>query len=396
MTSSVSLATKTPTLSLVPSDEEAALRRTVFEIASSFGPEYYNRVNAEGRGPTELWKAMGDAGFVGVHLPEEYGGGGQGLMELAAIMEETAAAGCPLLPLLVSSGIVGTIFARHASPEQKRRWLPGIASGELRFAFGLTEPNAGSNSHNISTTAVRDGDKYIVNGQKYYISGVNECEYLLLVTKTGVDAKGRGTLSLLVVDPDAPGLTMQPIETALEEPVKQFTLFFDNVEVPADRLIGVEGGGLRAAFDGLNPERVMSAAISVGLGRYALGKAVAYAQQRQVWSTPIGAHQAIAHPLAEAKIKLELANLMVQKASALYDAELPAGEASNICKLAAAEAGVFALDHAIQTHGGNGVALEYNLTSYWFLARLQLIAPVSREMVLNFVAEHSLQLPRSY
>lgn len=394
MTATVSVPT--PTLPLVPSEEEEALRRTAFDIAASFGPEYYKRINAERRGPRELWDAMGNIGFVGVHLPEEYGGGGQGLQELAAIMEETAAAGCPLLPLLVSSGIIGTIFARHASDEQKQRWLPGIASGKLRFAFGLTEPNAGSNSHNISTVAVRDGDKYIVNGQKYYISGVDECDFLLLVTKTGVDARGRGKLSLLVVDPDAPGLTMQPIETALEEPVKQFTLFFDNVEVPADRLVGIEGEGLRAAFDGLNPERVMSAAISVGLGRYALDKAATYARSRQVWSTPIGAHQAIAHPLAEAKIKVELAKLMVQKASALYDAGLPAGESSNMCKLAAAEAGVFALDHAIQTHGGNGVALEYNLTSYWFLARLQLIAPVSREMVLNFVAEHSLALPRSY
>lgn len=372
------------------------MREAVFRIAAGFGPAYYKKVNAEKRAPTELWKTLGDAGYLGVHLPEEYDGGGLGLQELTAVLEETAAAGCPLLSLLVSPGIIGTILSRHGSADQKKRWLGGLARGDLQISFALTEPNAGSNSHKITTTARREGEKYIVNGQKYYISGVDECDYLMLVAKTGVNDRGRGRLSLLMLDPTTPGLTMVPIETALEEPVKQFTLFFDNVEVSTDRLIGVEGEGLQAAFDGLNPERILSAAVSVGLARYALDKAVAYACQRTVWSTPIGAHQAIAHPLAEARIKLEQARLMMQKAAALYDAGLPAGEVSNIAKLAAAEAGVFALDHAIQTHGGNGVALEYNLTSFWFLARLQLIAPVSREMILNFVAEHSLGLPRSY
>jgi alkylation response protein AidB-like acyl-CoA dehydrogenase len=199
------------------------LRETVFAIASDFGPAYYKRVNDEGGSPVELWKALGDRGFLGVHLPEEYGGAGQGLQELVAVLEETAAAGCPLLKLLVSPGIIGTILNRHATPEQKDRWLRGIASAELRFSFGLTEPGAGSNSHKLATTARRDGDRYIVNGQKYYISGVDECNEILLVTKTSTDAKGRGQLSLLMVDPNSPGLTMQPIETALEEPEKQFT-----------------------------------------------------------------------------------------------------------------------------------------------------------------------------
>lgn len=385
-----------PTLSLVPSDEERMLRETVFNIAAGFGPEYYKRVNDAGASPVELWDALGNAGFLGLHLPEEWGGGGQGLQELVAVLEETGAAGCPLLKLLVSPGIIGTILNRHGTDEQKERWLRGIASAKLKFSFGLTEPGAGTNSHNISTVARREGDRYIVNGQKYYISAVDECNELLLVTKTGTDAKGRGQLSLLMVDPKSPGLTMQPIETALEEPEKQFTLFFDNVEVPADRLIGEEGRGLVAAFDGLNPERILTAAVSIGIARYALEKASAYANSRNVWGKPIGTHQAIAHPLAEGKIKLEAAALMTRRAAALYDAGLPAGEASNMAKFLAAEAGVFCLDHAIQTHGGNGVAKEYNLTNYWFLARLLLIAPVSREMVLNFVSEHSLGLPRSY
>jgi alkylation response protein AidB-like acyl-CoA dehydrogenase len=396
MTAAPSGTGAAPVLSLVPSAEERMLRETVFAIASDFGPAYYKKVNDEGRSPVELWNALGERGFLGVHLPQQYGGAGRGLLELTAVLEETAAAGCPLLRLLVSPGIIGTILNRHATPEQKDRWLRGIASAEMRFSFGLTEPGAGSNSRNISTTARRDGDRYVVNGQKYYISGVDECDELLLVTKTGTDHKGRGQLTLLMVDPRSPGLTMQPIDTALEEPEKQFTLFFDNVEVSADRLIGQEGRGLQAAFDGLNPERILSAAVSIGIGRYALDKATAYACTRTVWDGPIGAHQAIAHPLADGKIKLETAALMTQRAAALYDSGLPAGEASNIAKLAAAEAGVFCLDRAIQTHGGNGVAREYNLTNYWFLARLLLIAPVSREMVLNFVAEHSLGLPRSY
>jgi alkylation response protein AidB-like acyl-CoA dehydrogenase len=390
------LTTTTPALPVIASDEERMLRDTVFSIAADFGPKYYRQVYAERRAPTELWNALGEAGYLGVHLPNEYGGGGQGIRELTAVLEETAAAGCPLLSLLVSPGIIGTILARHGSPEQKQRWLPGIANARLRFSFALTEPGAGSNSHNISTVARRDGQRYIVNGQKYYISGVDECDHILVVTRTGKSADGRGQLSLLMVPPDAPGLTRQPIETALEEPEKQFTLFFDNVEVDADCLVGEEGRGLKAAFDGLNPERILSGAVSVGIARYALDKACAYARERSVWSAPIGSHQGIAHPLAHGKVRLEQARLMMQKACVLYDAGLDAGEASNIAKLAAAEAGVFCLDQAIQTHGGNGVAVEYGLTTYWFLARLQLIAPVSREMVLNFISEHSLGLPRSY
>lgn len=384
------------TLALRPSDEEQALRESVFAITSRFGPKYYKSVSDERRSPQELWQALGDNGFLGVHLPEEYGGGGQGLQELTAVLEETAAAGCPLLKLLVSPGIIGTILARHGTSEQKDRWLRGIATAEKKFSFGLTEPNAGSNSHNITTTARRDGDKYIVNGQKYYISGVDDCDELLLVTRTGTDSKGRGALTLLMVDPNTPGLTKQPIDTALDEPEKQFTLYFDNVEVEADRRIGAENQGLRVAFDGLNPERILSAAVSTGIARYALDKAVEYARTRAVWNAPIGTHQAIAHPLAEGKIKLEQAKLMNQKAAALYDAGLDSGETANMAKLAAAEAGVYCLDHAIQTHGGNGYSNEYHLAQFWFLTRLQLTAPVSREMILNYVAEHTLKLPRTY
>jgi alkylation response protein AidB-like acyl-CoA dehydrogenase len=381
-----------PTLDLVASDEERMLRESVFGITAGFGPRYFRQVHAERRSPDELWDALGEKGFLGVHLPAEYGGGGLGLMELTAVLEETAAAGCPLAALVLSPGIVGTILARHGTEEQKQRWLRRVATAQMRFAFALTEPDAGTNTRNLSTLARRDGDRYLINGQKYYISGVDAAEELLVMTRTGAP----GELSLFVVPTDAPGLTRSEIETAIEEPERQFTLFFDNVEVSPERLVGEEGKGLRAVFDGLNPERVLAAAICTGVGRYALEKACAYARERTVWSTPIGAHQGIAHPLAEAKVKLEQARLMTQRAAALYDARLPAGEACNMAKLAAADAGVYCLDRAIQTHGGNGVAREYNLANYWFLVRLMQIAPVSKEMVLNYVAEHVLGLPRSY
>jgi alkylation response protein AidB-like acyl-CoA dehydrogenase len=268
------------------------------------------------------------------------------------------------------------------------------------MAFAITEPDAGSNSHNLSLTATKDGDIYRLNGSKYYISGVDECDAILVVTRSGVDADtGRGQLSLFVVDTDTPGLDMQVLPVEITAPEKQYTLFFDNVQVEADRLIGAEGEGLRQVFVGLNPERILSAATANGIARYALGKAAEYANGREVWGTPIGRHQGISHPLAKAKIEVELARLMTEKAAWLCDhaGDTPAaGEAANMAKYAAAEAALAALDQSIQTHGGNGMSSEYGLADLWGMTRLLRIAPVSREMILNFVAQHSLGLPRSY
>ncbi|MDE3087394.1 MAG: acyl-CoA dehydrogenase, partial [Acidobacteriota bacterium] len=256
---------------------------------------------------------------------------------------------------------------------------------------------AGSNSHNISTVARRDGDVYRLRGTKYYISGVDEAQSVLVVVRTGTDEDtGRARLSLLVVDTDTPGFERTVIPVEIVAPEKQFTVFFDDVEVPADNLLGTEGDGLRQVFLGLNPERIMSAAFANGIGRYALDKAADYARQRSVWGTPIGRHQGIAHPLAKSKVEVELARLMTQKAAWAYDAGLDAGEAANMAKYAAGEAALAALDQAIQTHGGNGMASEYGLADMWGAARLIRTAPVSREMILNFVAQHSLGLPKSY
>ncbi len=373
------------------------LRSAVSGIAARYGPDYYVETSRSGQGSDAIWDELAAAGFLGVNIPAEHGGGGRGMAELAVVCEETAAAGCPLLMMLVSPAICGSVIARFGDDEQKRRWLPGLGAGTTKMAFAITEPNAGSNSHRISTTAARRDGGWVLNGTKYYISGVDQAEAMLVVARTGTDERtGRGLLSLFVVDTQASGLDAQPIDVAMVAPERQFTLFFDDVEVGPDRLVGGEHGGLVPLFAGLNPERILSAALLNGLGRYALDRAARYANEREVWGVPIGSHQGIAHPLAHAKMQVELARLMAAKAAWLYDEGLDAGEASNTAKFAAADAANQALDQAIQTHGGNGMATEYGLAPMWGITRLLKIAPVSREMILNYVAQHSLGLPRSY
>ena len=381
------------------SSEHEMLRAAVRDVAADYGHEYFAEKSRTGDKADELWKAVADLGFLGVHLPEEYGGGGGGMSDLAIVCEELAAQGCPLLLILVSPAICGELITRFGTEAQKERWLRPMAAGAKRV-FAITEPDAGSNSHNLSMTAKRDGDVYRLRGTKTFISGVDEAPLMVVVTRTGTDPEnGRGRLSLFVVDTDAPGLERTLIPIEIKAPEKQFQLFFDDVEVPADRLLGDEGEGLRQVFFGLNPERIMSAAICTGIGRYALDRASAYANERQVWDVPIGRHQGVAHPLAIAKIELELARLMTAKAAWMHDHatdRVAAGEAANMAKYAAAEAGLRCLDTAIQTHGGNGMATEYGLADLWGTVRLLRIAPVSREMVLNFVAQQSLGLPKSY
>jgi alkylation response protein AidB-like acyl-CoA dehydrogenase len=385
----------TVALPLVESDEVRLMRESVRRIAEGFGHARFAEVGRRRGSATELWQPLAEHGFLGVNIPEEYEGGGLGMSELAVVEEEVSAAGCPMLPLLVSPGIVGTVLTRHGTEAQKQRWLPGIGSGREYYAFAITEPDAGSNSHRLSLRARQDGSTWRLTGTKTYISGVEEADGLLVMARSG-EAEGRGRLSLFMVDPDAPGLTRQPIDTAIQAPEKQWTLFFDDVLVQDGARIGAEGDGLRIGFDGLNPERILAAAICNGVGRYALEKASVYANQRAVWGQPIGAHQGVAHPLAEAKVALEAARLMTAKAALLHDAGANAGEASNMAKLLAADAGLMCLDRAIQTHGGNGLSNEYGLADLWFIVRLLRVAPVSREMILNYVAQHSLGLPRSY
>jgi alkylation response protein AidB-like acyl-CoA dehydrogenase len=386
-------------MDFAPDPDHELLAQAVADIANGFGHDWFAKTARSGGTADELWDAIASHGYLGVHIPEEYGGGGAGISELAVVCEEAAAAGCPMLLILVSAAICAEVINRFGTATQKKDWLPGLAAGE-KMAFAITEPDAGSNSHKLSTTARRDGDAYRLNGTKTFISGVNESERVLVVTRTGIEeSTGRGRLSLFVVDSDTPGIATHLIPVEITAPEKQYTIFFDDVLVPADRLLGDEHEGLRAVFFGLNPERITGAAISTGIGRYALAKASTYARDRRVWGVPIGAHQGVAHPLAQAKVELELARLMTAKAAWLHDHDADreqAGEAANMAKYASAEAGLHCLDAAIQAHGGNGMTSEFGLADLWGLARLLRIAPVSREMILNFVAQHSLDLPKSY
>ncbi len=385
-------------MNFVESEERQALRKAVHDLGKRYGHEYYNRIAREGGHTTELWQEAGKLGYLGVAVPEEYGGGGGGIGDLAAVCEELSAAGCPLLMMVVSPAICATIIARFGTGEQKQEWLPKFAEGTVTMAFGITEPDAGSNSHKLTTTGRRDGGDWILSGQKVFISGVDNADAVLIVGRTEDAKTGKLKPALYIVPTDAPGFTYQQIQMDMVSPDRQFTLFLDDVRLPASALVGSEDAALAQLFAGLNPERIMAASFATGLGRLALDKAVEYAKTRNVWGAPIGAHQGVSHPLADARINIELARLMTQKAAALYDAgdDMAAGEAANMAKYAAGEAAVKAADQALQTHGGNGVASEYGLGALAVAARVSRIAPVSREMILNFIAQHSLGLPKSY
>ncbi|MGX8907766.1 acyl-CoA dehydrogenase family protein [Streptomyces netropsis] len=383
---------------LVDTEEHRDLRAAVAALGARYGREYFTSVVRDGKHTDELWAEAGKLGYLGVNLPEEYGGGGGGIAELAIVLEELGAAGSPLLMMVVSPAICGTVIARFGTDAQKRAWLPGLASGTTKMAFGITEPDAGSNSHRLTTTARRDGSDWVLTGRKVFVSGVDIADATLVVGRTEDARTGRLKPCLFIVGRDAPGFSRRRIAMELAAPEKQFELVLDDVRLPADALVGDEDAGLLQLFAGLNPERVMTAAFAIGMGRYAVARAVDYARTREVWDRPIGAHQAIAHPLAQAHIELELARLMTQKAASLYDAgdDAGAGEAANMAKYAAGEAAVHAVDQAVHTLGGNGLTSEYGLASLITAARVARVAPVSREMILNYVSHQSLGLPKSY
>jgi alkylation response protein AidB-like acyl-CoA dehydrogenase len=378
--------------------EQSDLRDAVSALGRRYGHDYFIAKAKAGEHTTELWAEAGKLGYLGVSIPEEYGGGGGGITDLTIVCEELSATGSPLLLLVVSPAIVATILAKHGTEAQRVEFLPRLADGSLLIAFAITEPEAGSNFHRLGTVARRDGDEWVLNGRKCFISGVDHADYVMVVARTADAATGRLVPALFLVPTDAAGLTKSKLDMEIVSPENQWLLYLDDVRLPADALIGDVGTGLPALFSGLNPERITVAAMGMGTGRYALARAASYVRSRSVWGRPIGSHQGVAHPLAHAQIQIELAKLAVYRAAALYDAgrDVEAGVAANMAKYASSEAASLAVDTAIQAHGGNGMTTEYGVATLLGGVRAGRIAPVSREMILNFVAQHVLGQEKSY
>lgn len=377
-------------------DHHRALRESVAKLMGRFGRAYFQDVVKRGEKPSDLWAELGKAGFLGVHIPEEHGGGGGGLADYNIVIEEVAAHGCPILAMVINS-ICAPMLAAYGSDELKREWLPGLASGERRMAFGITEPDAGTNTHKVRTTARQTPEGWVLSGSKYWTTAIDASDAVLVVARDAdLSSDERSALSLFIVPTDAKGLSWEKIDSSLMITESSFFTYYDDIVLPKSALIGEAGKGLKQLFVGLNPERVAAAAINNGISRFALAKAAEYACDRSVWDAPIGTHQGISHPLAESYVMVQQARLMAARAAQLFDDGEEAGEAANMAKFAAADASLKALDQAIQTHGGNGLSYEYGLADLWFVARLHKTAPVSREMILNHIAQHSLGLPKSY
>jgi acyl-CoA dehydrogenase len=382
------------------SDSQQEIVSGIRALCQRFPDEYWRGHDQRHEFPHEFYKAIAEAGYLGVAIPEEYGGAGLGMMETALLMTEVAYAGAMNAASSIHLGMFGLMpLVKHGSEELKRRHLPRAISGELHVSFAVTEPDAGNDITHIKTFARREGDNYIVNGRKVFITKAQESSKMLLLTRTTpieqVTKKTDG-MTLFFADIDRDAIEIRELHKLGRHAVDTNMLFIDNLKVSASDMVGKEGGGFRILIDGLNPERILLAAESVGMGRSALDRAVRYAKERIVFGRPIGQNQAIAHPLADSYSKLEVAQLMVHKAAWLFDRGKPCGPEANIAKLRAADAGFEACDRAVQTLGGYGYMQEYDVERFFRECRLTRIAPVSQEMVLNTVSEHVLQLPRSY
>ncbi len=377
------------------------IRVAVRNVCRQFPDSYWRECDKNHQFPWDFYRAMADGGWIGIAIPEEYGGGGQGITEASIVLEEVAASGAAMNGC---SAIHLSIFGmnpvvKHGSEAMRAKYLPSVASGDLHVAFGVTEPNSGTDTTAIQTRARRDGDVYVVRGQKVWTSKASYCEkVLLLVRTTPIEecAKRTDGMTLLLADLQNPAVTIRPIEKAGRNAVVSCETIYDDLEVAVEDRVGEEGRGFHYILDGLNPERVLIAGEALGIGKVSISRAVSYANERVVFGRPIGKNQGIAFPLAEAHAHLHAAELVVREASWRYDQGLPCAEAANLAKYLASEAAFFAADRAMQTHGGFGYACEYDVERYWKEARLMKIAPVSQEMVMNYVAEHVLGLPRSY
>jgi acyl-CoA dehydrogenase len=382
-------------------ETQEQIRASVARICADFGDDYWLERDREGGFPDDFAKAIAEAGWLGIALPEAYGGAGLGVTEAALMVQTIAQSGAGFSGV---SAIHINIFglnpvAVHGTEAQKKAWLPPMIAGKERACFGVTEPNAGLDTSRIQTRAQLKGDRYLVNGQKIWTSTAQTAQKILLLARTQpADAGGNplGGLSLFYTDLDRARVTVKEIEKMGRKAVDSNLVFIDNLEVPVEHRIGEEGKGFRYILEGFNPERILIAAEAIGLGRAALRRAAAYAKERVVFGRPIGQNQAIQHPLAACWAELEAADLMTFKAAALYDAGKPCGAEANAAKYLAAEAGYKACETAVMTHGGMGYAKEYHVERYFREVLIARLAPVSRELILSFLAEKVLDLPKSY
>ncbi|GBE67596.1 acyl-CoA dehydrogenase [Mycobacterium sp. MFM001] len=382
-------------------DDQQLIRSSVAELAAKFDDHYWMERDQAHEFPSEFYRAIADGGWLGMTIPTEYGGHGLGITEATLLAEEVAKSGGGMN---AASSIHMSIFGMqpvvvHGSDELKARTLPRVATGDLHVCFGVTEPGAGLDTSRITTFAKRQGDHYVVNGRKVWISKAMESEKILLLTRTQtydeVTKKTDG-MTLFLTDLDRSRVDVRPIRKMGRNAVSSNELFIDNLEVPVGDRVGEEGKGFQYILDGLNPERMLIAAEALGIGRVALDRAVKYATDREVFGRPIGMNQGIQFPLADSLARLDAAELMLRKATWLYDNGKSCGREANTAKYLCADAGFTAADRALQTHGGMGYAEEYNVARYFREARLMKIAPISQEMILNFLGSHTLKLPRSY
>ncbi|WP_329530150.1 acyl-CoA/acyl-ACP dehydrogenase [Streptomyces sp. NBC_01450] len=382
-------------------EDQETIRKAVVGLLRDFDDRYWMEKDRDHRFPEEFYAAVANGGWLGLTIPEEYGGHGLGITEATLLLEEVARSGGGMN---AASSIHMSIFGMqpvvvHGSEELKRRTLPRVATGDLHVCFGVTEPEAGLDTTSITTFARRDGDHYVVNGRKVWISKAVESEKILLLTRTTkVDEVARRTdgLTLFLTDLDRDRIDVRPIPKMGRNAVTSNELFIDELRVPVEDRVGEEGQGFRYLLDGLNPERMLIAAEALGIGRVALEKAVSYGNERVVFGRPIGMNQAIQFPLADSLARLDAAELILRKATWLYDKGRPCGREANTAKYLCADAAFTAADRALQTHGGMGYSEEYNVARYFREARLMKIAPISQEMILNYLGSHTLGMPRSY
>ena len=371
------------------------------DIARDFGPEYWREKDKKHEFPEDFWKTLVEAGFPGIIIPEKYGGGGMGMFEMILAMETLASEGCGLAGewfLCLTSVFGGLTIVKHGNESQKERYLPKIAKGS-EFCLALTEADAGTNTLNTRTMAVKEGDEYVINGQKMFISGADRAKGMVLLTRTTpLEKTPKRTLglSLFVVDLPDPAVEIVPIEKHGIHYSQCVEVFISDLRVPEESLLGERGRGWYLVLDTLNPERMSFSAAACGIGLLAIGKAVEYAKERKVFRVPIGSHQAVQFPLAEAKAKIEAARLLNYQAAWLYDKGKRCGAEANMAKVAAVEAGTEAVYHAMQTFGGYGYAVEYDVERWWREVNLIRLAPVTQQMALAFIGEHVLDLPKSY